>query len=281
MRTKVAITFLSLVFLAAVFAPVVAPFSFESQDLNRILLGPNKINWMGTDSLGRDLFSRLLYGSRVSLVVGVVTSLISLLVGLVFGSLAGYYGGWLDEALMRFFDVLQSIPTLVLMILLSLFWSRFRFSDDPHIQIVFEVVLSLSVIGWMGVARMVRGQVREIKSRPFVEAAYAVGGNSPRIILKHILPNVFGSLIVLLTFQIPTNILLESFLSFIGLGLQPPYSSWGVLANEGWRSLRSEPHLILFPGSVLFLTMLCFNYLGDGLRDLLDPRVMKYFRSRI
>lgn len=280
MKSKISLGFLMIILLAAVFAPLVTPFSFEVQDLDRILLGPNKINWMGTDSLGRDLFSRIVYGARISLLVGVGTSLIALVLGVILGSLAGYKGGIIDICLSRLFDIVQSIPSLVLMILMSVFWSSYKISSNGHIQAVFEVVASLSLISWIGVARMVRGQIIEMKARPFVDAALAMGGGSTRIIFKHILPNILGSLIVLLTFQIPTNIMLESFLSFIGLGLQPPYSSWGVLANEGWRSLRADPHLIIFPGSVLFFTMLSFNYIGDGLRDLLDPKSRKFFNSR-
>ncbi len=279
MKYKSALVFLILILFLAVLAPFIAPFSFEVQDLNRVLLGPNKINWMGTDSLGRDLFSRIIYGARISLLTGILTSFVAMILGILFGSIAGYFGGLWDAFLVRIFDLFQSIPTLVLMILLSVFWSRFKISDNYHVQGVFEVVAALSIISWIGIARMVRGQIIEIKNRDYVSAVYALGGRPWRIILRHILPNIMGALIVLLTFQIPTNIMLESFLSFIGLGLQPPYSSWGVLANEGWKSLRSDPHLILFPGGVLFLTMLSFNYIGDGLRQVLDPKLqIKNFR---
>ncbi len=266
MKFKLGLGFLVLMILVAIFAPLVAPFSFSAQNLDRILLVPNSVNWMGTDDLGRDLFSRVVYGARVSLLVGLITSFFALIFGLILGSLAGYAGGKLDTALSMFFDLMQSIPMLVMMILVTVFFSRFHIFQDPHLQGVFEVVAALSLISWIGVARLVRGQVIEMKGRPFVEAAQALGSPPSRVVFRHILPNIMGALIVLLTFQVPTNIMLESFLSFLGLGLQPPYSSWGVLAAEGWRSLRAYPHLIYGPGTVLFLTMLSFNFIGDGLR---------------
>lgn len=272
MKNKWSVVVLALVVFSAVFAPLIVRFSFEAQDLDRVLLGPNSINWMGTDSLGRDLFSRILYGARVSLLVGLFTSLIALLIGFTIGAFSGYWGGKVDKLIMRLFDIVQSVPTLVLMILMTVFWSRFQVFEYSNSQSIFEVVMSLSLISWVGVARMVRAQVIEIKAQPYIDAAVAMGVSSFGVVVKHILPNILSSLIVLLTFQVPSNIMLESFLSFIGLGLQPPYSSWGVLANEGWRSLRSAPHLIMFPGSILFITMLSLNYIGDGLRDYLDPK---------
>ncbi|MBK9295021.1 MAG: ABC transporter permease [Oligoflexia bacterium] len=272
MKNKWALIILIIIILAAVFAPLISPFSYEEQNLDRVLMGPNFINFMGTDSLGRDLYSRIVFGSRVSLLVGLFTSIIALIIGVFWGSVSGYVGGRVDNFFMRFFDILQSVPTLVLMILMTVFWSRFKVFEQAHLQSIFEVVMSLSIITWIGIARVVRAQVIEIKAQPYIDAAVALGVKPIGIVLKHILPNILGSLIVLLSFQVPSNIMLESFLSFLGLGLQPPYSSWGVLANEGWRSLRSAPHLIVFPGFVLFITMLCLNYIGDGLRDYLDPK---------
>lgn len=267
-----AVSFLAIIFVMAILAPWVTRFSYESQDMSRILLGPNKINWMGTDSLGRDLYSRIIYGARVSLVVGLITSLASLIMGIVYGSISGYLGGIYDSLMMRGLELLQAVPTLVLMILVTVTFDAMALIDDSHIRGVVGILLALSLVSWVTMARMVRGQVLQIREMPYVEAAKALGTRHVFIILRHILPNIWGPVIVMLTFQIPTNVMFESFLSFLGLGLQPPYSSWGVLANEGWRSLRTYPHLILFPGLMLFFTMSAFNFLGDNLRDLLDSR---------
>ena len=268
----ISLYFIIFVCLVAVLAPWIAPYSFETQNVDRLLLGPNSTNWLGTDSLGRDLFSRIIYGARMSMAVGIFTAFFSLIVGGLYGAVAGWMGGWVDSLLMRIIDVMYSIPSLVLLILIGVIFSSIHLFENPELKALTGIFLALSVVGWVSLARLVRGQILQVRETLYVEGARAIGASSWRIVTRHVFPNILGPVIVMLTFQIPSNILFESFLSFIGLGLQPPYSSWGVLANDGWRA-RSYPHLIVFPGLALFLTMLAFNLLGDGLRDAFDPKL--------
>lgn len=254
--------FLLFVCLMALAAPFVTTFSYEEQNVEHRLMAPTWQYIMGTDSLGRDLYSRIVYGARASMAVGIVTALVSVLVGTVYGAISGYVGGWIDGLMMRIVDIFYIFPSLLLAILLMVVIG----------QGLTGIVLALAMVGWVNVARLVRGQVLQVKELQHVEAARALGVSSARIVAKHILPLIWGPVIVALTYQIPSNIMSESFLSFIGLGLQPPFSSWGTLANEGWRGMRSFPHLIIFPGSVLFVTLLAFQFFGDGLRDWLDPK---------
>lgn len=258
--------------LVSVFAVQIAPYSFETQNVDRALLGPNSINFLGTDSLGRDLFSRIIYGARISMAVAILTAVVSLAIGLIYGMISGWVGGKVDALMMRFVDILYSIPTLVLLILVMVIFDAVNIFENPELKAVTGVLLALSLVGWTTIARLVRGQVLQTKEMLYVEAARALGQSDKNILIKHVLPNILGPIIITLTFQIPLNVLFESFLSFIGLGLQPPFSSWGVLCADGWRSLKSFPHLILFPGGALFLTMLAFNLFGDGLRDAFDPK---------
>jgi oligopeptide transport system permease protein len=246
----------------AIFAPMVTHFSYEEQSIESRMQPPTYTHWMGTDRLGRDLYSRLLYGARMSLAVGVFTALFALVLGTVTGSVSGYYGGRIDAFLMRIVDMFYIFPSLLLAIILGVFFGRG----------LVGIFLALGLTSWVTQARLVRAQVMQQREMLYVEAARATGVRTWRILLFHILPNLWGPIIVSLTFQIPSNIMAESFLSFLGLGLQPPFSSWGTLANDGRQAMNSAPHLILFPGLILFITLLSFNYLGDGLRDKLDPK---------
>lgn len=264
--------FILFVCAVALFAKFLAPYAFDEQNVERILLSPNAQNLLGTDSLGRDIFSRLIYGSRISIAVGIFTAVISLLMGTVYGAISGWFGGKIDSLMMRMVDILYSIPALVLLVLAKVTIESLETFKDPEARALFSIFGALSIYGWMGMARIVRGQILQAKQMQYIEAARSLGIGSSSIVMRHILPNILGPIIVTLTFQIPANVMFESFLSFIGLGLQPPYSSWGVLANEGWRSLRTFPHLIISPGIAIFLTMLAFNLFGDGLRDAFDPK---------
>jgi oligopeptide transport system permease protein len=267
--------FIVFVCLVAIFAKYIAPYSFETQHIDNLLEGPSSTFLLGTDALGRDVLSRIIYGARMSMAVGIFTAMISMVIGTIYGGISGWVGGRVDSVMMRFVDILISIPSLVLLILVKVVFDSVEFFENAELRALTGMLLALSIVGWVTLARVVRGQVLQVKELTFVEAAKALGSPGYKIMFRHVLPNILGPIIVLLTFQIPSNILIESFLSFIGLGLQPPYSSWGVLAADGWRSMRSFPHLILYPSIALGLTMLAFNLFGDGLRDAFDPKMKK------
>lgn len=250
------VLFLALLIGLAIFAPWVTRFSYEEQNILEKLQSPSWLHWMGTDQLGRDLYSRVIYGARTSLALGFFASLVATLFGTLIGGIAGFRGGWPDFVLMRTAELFYIFPSSLLAILLMVLFGR-GFTG---------IFIALAITTWVNQARLVRNQVLQIKEFPFVEAAHAVGATPGAILFRHILPNIMGPMIVSLTIQIPNNIMSESFLSFIGLGLQPPYSSWGTLANEGFRAMQSFPHLILFPGLLLYTTMLAFSSLGEGLK---------------
>ena len=265
LRNKMAVAgglFILLVAFAAIFAPWVAPYSYKETDYANNRIGPK---WpdhiMGTDKLGRDVFSRVIWGGRVSLTVGVVGALTALVIGLTYGSMAGYLGGRIDNYMMRFVDVMYAFPTLLFVILIMVVLG-------PGLTNIF---IGIGAVGWMGMSRLVRGQFLSLKQKDFVEAARMIGARPLEIISRHLLPNSLGPVVVALTLGIPGYILTEAVLSFIGLGVPPPFPSWGQMVQEGWQGLRAVPHLTIFPGLAISLTMLAFNFLGDGLRDALDP----------
>jgi len=231
------------------------------QDLHLGATSPSAAHWFGTDELGRDLLARVVYGGRISMLVGLVATLVSLVIGVSYGAIAGYKGGRIDDAMMRFVDLLYSLPYIFLVILLLVFFSR-------SIVMLF---VALGLVQWLTMARIVRGQVLSLKQQTFVEAARALGASDAAIVFRHIVPNTLGPVIVYTTLTVPAIILQEAFLSFLGLGVQPPDASWGTLVSEGARVLVLFPWLVIFPGLALSLTLLCFNFLGDGLRDALDP----------
>jgi oligopeptide transport system permease protein len=234
-----------------------------AQDLKLGAVAPSLAHWFGTDELGRDTFARVLYGGRISLMVGLIATLVSLIIGVSYGAIAGYRGGKTDELMMRFVDVLYSLPYIFLVILLLVFFSRS----------LIMLFVALGLVQWLTMARIVRGQVLSLENQTFVEAARALGAGDLRIIFLHIVPNTLGPVIVYTTLTVPAVILQEAFLSFLGLGVQPPDASWGTLVSDGARLLALFPWLVIFPGVALSLTLLCFNFLGDGLRDALDPRM--------
>lgn len=246
--------------LSALGVPLTHYTYFETG--SSMLVGPCWDHPMGTDELGRDVLARVLYGSRLSISVGVTTALIAFVIGTIYGAIAGFAGGTIDNLLMRGVDIAYSLPDLLVMILIGVLVGRGTLG----------ILMALGLVSWMGTARLVRAQFLQLKEEEFIEAARAAGQSRIAIVLKHLLPNAIGPIIIALTFTVPSAILSESTLSFIGLGLSPPACSWGTLASDGWRSLRTHPHLILFPSFFIFITVLSFNFLGDGLRDALDPR---------
>ena len=259
---KISSGFLFIIFLVSLLAPWVAPYSYQEQDTLNILVFPGIDHFLGTDRLGRDLLSRMIYGARVSLFVGVFSTLIALVIGTVYGTISAYVGGKTDNLMMRVVDVVFALPDLLMIILITVLMGRG----------VTGVFIALTMVSWVTIARLVRGEVLCIKEYPFILAAKALGASHFRIMLREIFPNILGILVVTLSFRIPVAILAESTLSFIGLGIAPPASSWGTLASDGWTAIKFYPHLILFPSLAIFFTILSFNFLGEGLREYLDPR---------
>ena len=252
--------------LVAIFAPMLAPFSYEETDLILGAVTPNATHWFGTDDLGRDLFTRTLYGARVSLAIGVLAVFVSVVIGVTYGAISGFIGGRTDYIMQRFLETLYAIPFMLFVIILMVMLGR-------NIYIMF---IALGAIQWLSMARIVRGQVISLKRMEYVDAARAIGVSNLRIIFRHMVPNVLGPVIVYATLTIPSVILEEAFLSFLGLGVQEPMSSWGTLISNGVEAMEVYPWMIVIPCLTLILTLLSLNFLGDGLRDALDPKVSKY-----
>jgi oligopeptide transport system permease protein len=270
LRNKVATIaglYIILITLAAIFAPIFTPYDRDAPDFANTREGPTIEHPFGTDPLGRDVFTRVIFGGRVSLGVAFVGSLTSMLIGLTYGAIAGYLGGWVDDLMMRFVDLMYGFPTLLFIILMMLVIPP---NSSPAL-IMVGLFVALGVVSWLGTARLVRGQFLSIREQDFVTAARALGAKPSRLITRYLLPNSIGPIIVALTLSIPSLILTESTLSFIGLGVKAPIPSWGVMLSEGWRGMQSDPHLAIFPALAITVTMLAFNFFGDGLRDALDP----------
>ncbi len=255
---------LAVIALLAVFAPMLSPHPYDEIYWDRIQMPPDFANghWFGTDSNGRDLFVRTLYGARVSLMVGVLATAVSLVIGVIYGAVAGFVGGRVDDIMMRLVDILYALPFMFFVILLMVMFGRN----------IFLIFVALGAVEWLTMARIVRGQTLSIKHRPFIEAAHACGVTRTGIIFRHIIPNVLGPVIVYVTLTVPQVIMTESFISFLGLGVQEPLTSWGVLIAEGARLMEAAPWLLVFPATLLALTLFAFNFIGDGLRDALDPK---------
>jgi oligopeptide transport system permease protein len=254
-----------LIIVVAVIGPWLSGLSYSDQDLNETNRPPSADHWFGTDNLGRDLFIRVLYGARISLSIGIVASFINLTIGVIYGGIAGSFGGRVDRIMMNIVDILYGIPVLLYVILLMVILM-------PGLTNIF---IALGISYWLGMARIVRGQILSLKEQEYVLAARTIGANKWRILFYHLIPNSPGPIIITMTLAIPEAIFTEAFLSFIGLGVAAPMASWGVLASEGVASLRSYPFQLFFPAMAISITMLAFNFLGDGLRDALDPRVRR------
>ena len=251
--------------LIAIFGPMFSPYSYSDQSLFDQNMYITREHWLGTDDLGRDLLTRIMYGARISLTVGFVASFINLTVGVVYGGISGYYGGQVDNVMMRIVEILSGIPLLLYVILLMVVLR-------PGLQ---NILIALGLVYWLGMARIVRGQILSLKEQDYVLAARTIGADNSRIIYKHLIPNAMGPIIVTATLNIPQAIFTEAFLSFIGLGVNAPMASWGVLANDALPSFRTYPWQLFFPAIAISITMLAFNFLGDGLRDALDPKQRK------
>jgi len=290
-----------LLILMAIFAPLIAVKPFEAQtlvDQNKVpqwlvsifpTMGPyarfSSEYLLGADYVGRDLFSRIVYGARVSLAVAFIGPLISLFIGVIYGSISGYFGGRIDDIMMRIVDILYAFPTLLFIILLMAFF-RSTLSDiqpgtfayainqlDESMGGMLFIFIGIGLTAWQNMARLTRGQVLSVREKEFIEAAHTIGASHIRIMFRHILPNIAGPLIVAETLAIPGYIATEAFLSFIGLGVNPPTPSWGSMISDGSRAIRTYPNQAIFPALALAITMFAFNFLGDGLRDALDPRL--------
>jgi len=261
----IAMSLIALIAVLAVFGPLISPYADDTLDWQHMAVAPGAVasHWLGTDRLGRDLFVRTLYGVRISLLISLLASAVSLVIGVTWGSVAGYVGGRTDEWMMRFVDVLYSLPYLFIVIILTTVFARGS---------VTVLLVAIGAVGWLTTARIVRGQTLSLKRREFVEAARATGVGVPGIIARHIVPNLIGPVAVYATLTIPQMITFESFLSFLGLGIQEPLASLGSLINDGAQEMQSAPWMLLVPAGFLVTLLLCFNLVGDGLRDALDPR---------
>ena len=249
--------------LGAIFAPVLTPYEYDTINLSNRLAAPSLEHLLGTDEGGRDILTRMLYGSRVSLVIGIVPTLLSMVIGTLVGMCAGYFGGKADTVIMRVADIVMSFPTMLLAMVVM-----YTLGDGT-----INVFLTMVLVGWAGVARVVRAETLKLKESEYVEAARIIGVKRMRIILRHILPNCLPTIIVLFTLAIPSSILTESSLSFLGMGVQPPSASWGLMVNAGREFLYHAPWLRFAPCAAIMVIVLAFNYLGDGLRDVLDPHL--------
>jgi peptide/nickel transport system permease protein len=272
---------MAVIILMVVFVDQIVPYDPETPDLNNMLAPPSLQHPFGTDELGRDMFTRTMHGGRVSLIVGVFAMLVAVTIGTLVGAIAGYFGGTVDNLLMRFTDFALAFPRIFVLILFAIIFMRPPFSDNAIIVFVFgalykmpvaRVVVVIGILGWMDVARLVRGSFLEIKNQEYVESARVLGAGTGRIMIRHILPNALGPIIVAASLGVADAIISESGLSFLGLGIQPPTATWGNMLKNALDQIFAAPWTAIIPGFMIFLTVLSINYIGDGLRDAFDPR---------
>lgn len=255
---------LGLLILFAFVGPLISRYNYFATDLDHIFLTPSWIHPFGTDDLGRDIMTRIMYGGRISLVIGFISVLINLVIGVTYGAVSGYFGGSVDNVMMRAVDIIYCVPDLLYIILIMVVFGQGG---------LLSVIIVLGIINWTAMARIVRGQILSIKEREYVLAARALGANTQRVLVKHLIPNTMGPIIVTVALQIPTAIFMEAFISFIGIGIMPPQVSWGSMAAAARQSIPSHPNLLLFPSLAIAVTMLALNFIGDGLRDVFDPQM--------
>lgn len=253
---------LSCLIVAALLTPWIAPYAYDAQNLDLGATAPSAAHWLGTDIFGRDLLTQILYGARVSLAVGFIATSVALLIGVTWGAIAGYAGGRIDAVMMRLVDILYALPFMIFIVLLMVVFGR-------NLMLLF---LAIGAVEWLTMARIMRAQVQSLRRQEFIEAAVSLGLPPGAIIRRHLLPNALGPIIVYTTLTIPSVMLLEAFLSFLGLGVQPPQTSWGLLIAYGAETMEEYPWLLIYPGLALALTLFSLNFLGDGLRDALDVR---------
>ncbi|MBN1315125.1 MAG: ABC transporter permease [Anaerolineales bacterium] len=270
-----------LVVLIAILAPYITPFEFDKPDYLHMSEGSSAEHWLGTDHLGRDILTRIFYGARISLMVGVLTQLMGLAIGIMAGLMAGYFGGWLDMILSRIIDIMYAFPDLLFVILILTYIRGMLDQStmagsminilDQGMGGLLGVMIGTALVGWLGVARLVRAQILSLRERDFVMAAQCIGTTSWRIMWAHLFPNVVPPIVISATLGIPGAMMYEASLSFLGLGVRPPMPSWGLMISEGLPNILSYPHLLIWPSAALSLVMLAFTFMGDGLRDALDP----------
>jgi peptide/nickel transport system permease protein len=259
----ISLFFIVFLVLVALLAPWLMPYPYEEIDVPNAFASPSSAHWLGTDQLGRDVLSRLMWGTRISLYVGIAATVLGQFFGVLVGSVSGYYGGRVDTLLMRLTDFFLTLPGLPLLLVLSVILNA----------TVEVVIIILAILGWMGAARLVRGVVLSLREQEFIEASHALGMSDTKIIVRHMIPNSMAPIIVNLTLGIGTTIIVEAALSFLGFGIRPPIPSWGNMLNRVQDYILMNPFLAIYPGLAIFLTVLAFNFMGDGLRDALDPRL--------
>ena len=280
------LVFIIILAALAIFAPIVSPYGYSEQNYDAIRESPNWQHPLGTDQLGRDILSRLLFGARISLTVGIIVQLVIVLIGVPAGIVAGYYGGKIDTFIMRIVDILYAMPSLLFVIIIMTFLQGVLDNAESGIMYTLAtmnsrlgglvgVFIGLGLISWLTVARIVRAQAMSLKRKEFVEAAHSIGATNRQIMSRHILSNTLAPIIVAVTLGIPSAIIYESGISFLGLGVRPPMPSWGLMISEAIPNLRSYPYMLLAPAGALSLTVLAFNFVGDGIRDAFDPWMKK------
>lgn len=285
LRNKAAVIstiYIILLAIVAISAPLVAPYPYDQVDFAAITQPPSSQYLLGTDTLGRDVISRLIYGARVSLTVSLMAQIVITLIGVPIGIISGFFGGWVDTIIQRIVDILYAFPSLLFIIIVITYLQATLKEADSGFSLILSnlnevtggllgILISLGLVFWLTVSRLVRGEVLSLKEKDFILAARALGATNPWLMIRHILPNIMAPVLVAITFGIPNVIMLEAGLSYLGLGIKPPVPSWGLMISEGVKNFRSFPHLLISPGLILAITLLSFNYLGDGIRDALDP----------